>query len=277
LLAVAIALYSIVSLIGMARYGVSTWLDRGEGFTVYTSLLAKMSIWQRREDGRMGMRLPVVGALHVTPTPGLVAVITLLIGSVSFDGLSRTGWWANRVALTVQRLADSGVPGQEARIVFNTLAFAALLAIAWGAFELAAMAAHRLGSYRPSVARTAQLFAPTLLPIAVAYVVAHYFSFFFFQAQDIVRLASDPLGRGWDVFGTADFAIDYSVLSANTVWLVQVGAIVVGHVLGLVLAHERAVQLAPTKRAAVTSQLAMLALMVLYTVGGLYFLSEGLT
>jgi hypothetical protein len=107
--------------------------------------------------------------------------------------------------------------------------------------------------------------------------VAHYFSFFVFQTQDLVRLASDPFGAGWDTFGTQDFRIDYSTLSAETIWIVQVGAIVIGHVVSLVLAHDRALQLAEGDRKATLSQLPMLALMVLYTVGGLYFLSEGLT
>lgn len=97
-----------------------------------------------------------------------------------------------------------------------------------------------------------------------------------FSGQDIVRLASDPFGTGANLLGTADFRIDFQAVSPNTIWAVQVAAIVVGHVLGLALAHDRAVQLSPTYRRAVMSQGPMLVLMVALTVLGLWSLSEGM-
>ena len=54
----------------------------------------------------------------------------------------------------------------------------------------------------------------------------------------------------------------------------QVAALVVGHVAGLAIAHDRAVALFDDRRAALRSQYPMLALMVLYTVGGLWLLSR---
>ena len=55
-----------------------------------------------------------------------------------------------------------------------------------------------------------------------------------------MRLASDPLGDGSDLFGGAGATIDYGVVSATAIWYVQVGALVLGHVAALVLAHDRA-------------------------------------
>ena len=89
----------------------------------------------------------------------------------------------------------------------------------------------------------ARTFVHTLVPIAAVYVIAHYFSFLAYNGQAIVYLASDPLGKGWDLFGTADRAIDYGVISATGIWYVQVGVLVLGHVGGLVLAHDRALAL----------------------------------
>ena len=102
----------------------------------------------------------------------------------------------------------------------------------------------------------------TLVPIAAVYVLAHYFSLLAYNGQSIAYLASDPLGKGWDLFGTADKAIDYGVIGATAIWYVQVGVLVAGHVCGLILAHDRALALYGKARAATTSQYWMLAVMV---------------
>jgi hypothetical protein len=95
------------------------------------------------------------------------------------------------------------------------------------------------------------------------------------QGQFAIPLASDPFGRGWDLLGTADFAPNLTALTPNMIWYTQVAVLVLGHVLGLVLAHDRAVALFSSARTAVRTQYAFLVLMVLYTVGGLWLLSQG--
>ena len=114
-----------------------------------------------------------------------------------------------------------------------------------------------------------------MIPIALAYSVAHYFTLLVDAGQDGIYLASDPFGKGWDLFGTADFRPTENVFSPNTIWYVQVGVLVTGHVLGLVLAHDRAISLFKSARTAIRTQYAMLALMVLYTCTGLWLLSSG--
>jgi hypothetical protein len=118
-------------------------------------------------------------------------------------------------------------------------------------------------------------FLAGLVPIALAYAVAHYFSLFVLQAQYVVPLSSDPLGFGWDLFGTASDQPDLGLLAPNVVWYTQVAALVVGHVTGLVLAHDRAVALFHPARAAALAQYPLLLLMVVYTVAGLWLLSAG--
>jgi hypothetical protein len=117
-------------------------------------------------------------------------------------------------------------------------------------------------------------FLLSLVPIALVYVIAHYFSLFVLQGQFAIPLASDPFGRGADVLGTADYQVDLAVLSPNAIWYTQVVALVAGHVAGLVVAHDRAVQLFSSARTAVRTQYAMLALMVAYTVGGMWILAQ---
>ena len=114
------------------------------------------------------------------------------------------------------------------------------------------------------------------LPIALAYVVAHYFSLLAYNGQATAYLASDPLGDGSNVFGTADATIDYNVINATGIWYVQVAALVIGHVWALVLAHDRALEIYRDPRAATRSQTAMLILMVAFTCLGLWLLSAAL-
>jgi hypothetical protein len=119
----------------------------------------------------------------------------------------------------------------------------------------------------------ARKFVHTLVPIAAVYVIAHYFSFLTYNGQSIIYLASDPLGKGWDLFGTADKGIDYTVIGAKGVWYWQVGALVAGHVCGLILAHDRALSIYTNVKDAVRSQYWMLLMMISYTTFGLLLLS----
>ncbi|MDX6375705.1 MAG: hypothetical protein QOE98_8, partial [Gaiellaceae bacterium] len=120
----------------------------------------------------------------------------------------------------------------------------------------------------------ANVFAHSLVPIAFAYVSAHYFTLLLFQGQTIVPLASDPLGHGSDLFGTADRRIDYGLIGAESVWYIQVILVVVGHALALALAHDRALVLYRLQRDAVRSQFWMLGVMVVFTSLALFLLSQ---
>ena len=117
-------------------------------------------------------------------------------------------------------------------------------------------------------------FAHSLVPIALAYVAAHYFTLLLYQGQAVGYLASDPLGKGWDLFGTAGLGIDLSLLSSTTTWYLQVAFVVAGHVLALALAHDRALVLYERTHLAVRSQYWMLAVMVGFTSLALWLLSQ---
>ena len=280
LLGALVAVWSLATLAAMWRFGIDETLDRVEPFAAYTAVLGALGVRGRTHDGGLERRPPVLGLLRLRPVAGLAPFLGLLIGSVSYDGLSRTLWWKRQVADGTVRLVDRGLEPKDAQLVFGTLGLVMMVTAAICAFLAFAQLSAIIGRL-PRTSRfggIADAFAPSLAPIAFAYVVAHYFSFFWFQSQQVVRLASDPFGAGWDLLGTADFQVDYSTLSAEAIWIVQVVAIVVGHVLALVLAHDRALELeqGSTTARGVRSQWPMLALMVLYTVGGLYFLSEGL-
>jgi hypothetical protein len=117
-------------------------------------------------------------------------------------------------------------------------------------------------------------FVHSLVPIAIAYVIAHYFSLLAFDGQRIAYLISDPLGRGDDLFGTAGATVDFAWISATGIWYVQVGALVLGHIAGLILAHDRALATFKDSRTATRSQYWMLAVMIAFTSLGLWLLSS---
>ena len=122
----------------------------------------------------------------------------------------------------------------------------------------------------------ARAFGHTLAPIAAGYLVAHYFSLLAYSGQGLWRLASDPLGDGSDLFGGAELGDQLRRRQATGIWYVQVGALVVGHVAALVLAHDRALELYGSAREATRSQIVMLVLMVAFTCLGLWLLSAAL-
>lgn len=271
MLAIAILLYSAISWYGMFLFGRETWLRHGDAFSVYFEFLSRISLFavEHDEDGsrRVVVRRPLTGLASRDALPGTLAFVAVMLGSVGFDGLSRTSFWqdARYEALT------SGV-GDTAAILLNTIGLLGMIGGVAFAYAVAVRIAARVAGTEHSLEG---VFVWSLIPIALAYLVAHYFSLFILQGQYVLPLASDPLGRGWDLFGTADYRANLTLLSPNTVWYVQVVALVAGHVLGLVLAHDRALVRFRSGRKALRSQYAMLTLMVVYTVGGLWLLSQG--
>jgi hypothetical protein len=262
ILALAIAVYSWVTWVGIAAFGRDAWLRNGEAFTVYFGLLARLAPVTVR-DGRLGLRAPLDRVARIPEPPGTVAFVAVMLGSVAFDGFSRTSWWQDRLF---------GIETELGAILFNVLGLVVAVAVVAVAYVLAVEVARRIGRER---ARLEQAFVGSLIPIALAYVVAHYLTYLLVQGQLLIPLASDPFGYGWDLLGTIDYRVDVQPLSADAVWYAQTGALIVGHVLGLVIAHDKALALFGSTKVALRTQYAMLGLMVLYTVGGLWLLSRG--
>lgn len=277
LIAVILGAYSLLTLWGMRRYGVNPWLDSSEGFSVYTGLLALLAPVEVR-NGQLGFRMPFVAATRMKVEPGVVGLISVLIATVTYDGLSTSPFWKIRDVAASERLIDVGLNDFQAGVLIGTFGLLASLIVFVVAFEFFSWASGQLANWKfTSVGRVASAFAHSLVPIALAYFIAHYFTLFVFQSQDLVRLASDPLGFGWDLFGTSDSRIDFQAVSAEAIWGVQVIAIVTGHVVGLAFAHDRALEMARTHKEALRSQSPMLVLMVLLTVAGLWSLSAGMS
>jgi hypothetical protein len=269
-LALAIALYSYAMWFGMAAVGRREWDEHANGFTVYFGLFARIAPFGARE-GRLVRRTPFAGLAGADPTPGLLAFVAVMLGSVAYDSVSRLSFWQDWSA-DLQRPYVLDDPG-TADLVAMALGLAGLVGCVL-LVALAFLGATRLAERITGRSSLVPDFVQSLVPIALVYAVAHYFTLLLVQGQYGYQLASDPFGYGWDVFGTLDYAPNIQPLAPNTVWYVQTAVLVAGHVAGLAIAHDRAVSVLPA-RDALRSQYPMLGLMVLYTVGGLWLLSQG--
>jgi hypothetical protein len=271
-LATAALGYTILMLIGQAVYGVETWTRRGDAFAVYYGLFAAVSPFETR-DRVVGLRPPLTGLPKLDMPPGTVAFIAVMIGTVTFDGLSQGAMWRDISTSLVDGLTSLGVSAAEAPRVASTIGLLAGVALVGGFYWLGVEGARTVGGGM-TVERLGRGFAHTLVPIAAVYVAAHYLTFLLFEGQAITYLASDPFGQGWDLFGTASAAIDYSLLSQNGAWYLQVAFVVLGHVCALTLAHDRALAMYRDPRLAVRSQYWMLGVMVGFTTLALWLLKQ---
>ncbi len=273
-LAIAILVYSAVTWTGMAVYGRRDWVANGDGFSVYFELLSRLALFGTRErDGRseLVLRQPFAKLTQLEQRPGVVVFFAVMLGTVAFDGVSRSSWWVDRIADIKTSIADPAAADRVASLVYlgALVAMVAFVALAYLAAIKAAE--HILGTGES----LAGVFVCSLVPIAFVYALSHYFSLLVVQGQFAIPLLSDPYGSGRDLLGTADYQPKLDVFSPNTYWYVQVFALVVGHVIALVVAHDRAVAISPSPQVALRTQYTMLALMVLYTVGGMWLLSIG--
>lgn len=232
------------------------WFSRGDAFEVYSTLLGRLSPLGRRDDGRLALRNPLRNVATLPQERGLAAVAVVLIGSTAFDGLSRTTCWTQG-------------PGRADDNLSGTLGLLAMVGIAALLYVGATAANGALSRQSPRL--QPRLYAHSMIPIALGYSIAHYFSLLLLDGQATWILASNPFGRdGVDIFGTYGNAINCTLLSPDTIAYVPTAAIVLGHILGVVLAHDAAVRV--TARAKASEQLPSVAAMIGFTVGGLALL-----
>ncbi|TDD17661.1 hypothetical protein E1218_27420, partial [Kribbella turkmenica] len=257
--AIFVTVYAVVNVAAGIVFGPG-WFRGGDSFEVYAEVLARLSPLGRGADGRLAVRNPLAGLATMPQEPGIVGLLCLLLGSTAFDGISR---WTAWTQLT-------GGLGTTQHIVVHTLGLITAVAIVSVLFVVAARTTVA-ARVRPGAVGSAGLpgaFVHSLVPIAIGYAVAHYFSFAMFQGQEGVLLASDPLARGWDLLGTNGARIDYGFLGSGVIAGIQIGAIVLGHVLGVVSAHDRAAELF-RRRQLRRAQYPMMAAMVAFTAGGI--------
>lgn len=272
LLATAVVGYTVVTLAAQAVYGTETWTNRGEAFSVYFNLLSRISPFETR-DRVVGVRPPLGGLPRLDPAPGTVAFVMVMIGTVTFDGLSQGALWNDLGPAVADGFEAVGVAVESAAKWADTVGLVATVGLIAGFYWLGIEGARSVGGDL-SGPRLRMTFAHTLVPIAAVYVIAHYLTYLLFEGQAIQYLASDPFGQGWDLLGTASAAIDFSLIGEHATWYTQVAFVVVGHVAALTLAHDRALATYGQATQAVRSQYWMLTIMVGFTMLALWLLYQ---
>jgi hypothetical protein len=270
-LAVMALAYTTVQLVGMSLYGAEAWSNRGDAFSVYFGMFARVAPLRWR-DRALHARPPLGGAPQLSTVPGTVALLCTMIGTTSFDGFSQGSLWTSMADRLQTFFGNLGFNAEHALEGAGTVGLIMMVLVISLLYRLGAAGMHDVNRRRPT-SELARQFAHTLVPIALAYVVAHYFSLLAYQGQAMAYLVSDPLGTGADLFGTTSAAINYTWIGATGIWYVQCGALVLGHVAGLTLAHDRALAIYDDPKEATRSQYWMLAVMVAFTSLGLWLLS----
>jgi hypothetical protein len=247
----------VILILGAIVFG-QRWIGATDPFEVYASTIAQMSIWRRVGD-ELRLVNPLAGLNAWHAPPGATAVVAALLGSTAFDSFTNTTWW-------IQTVQNSAVP----TVVWGTGGLLAMIIIVFVSFSLAAAWMGRYGDRPPTV--YPRLMVGSLLPIVLGYVVAHYATLLIVEGQRTAINFSDPLGRGWNAFGSAEMGVNSGIFNHPTaIAMTQLCAIVGGHVLGIVCAHEKSVALLPPDRA-IRGQLPLLLVMIGYTCAGLLLL-----
>jgi hypothetical protein len=280
-LAAALLVYSGLTWLGMFVFGRLAWLGHGEVFGLVFGIFARFAPLTRTAGG-IRARPPAVGLLEDHPlTISMVALVIALLATVTFDGFLETPIWA-RVDLAVLDWASVssfwtalGLREDQAVRVVRTLALLGCVVLFLGAYAgVCWVTAAVSGDREVSAGNIIRRFVFTLVPIALAYHLAHYFSLLFIGGQYAIPLLSDPLGRGWNLFGTAEYRVDIGFVTPRLQWTVAVVAVVLGHVAAVYLSHVTALRVFRRRSVALKSQIPMILLMVGYTMISLWILSQ---
>ena len=274
ILARAVIVYSIVTWIGMALFGEQAWLARGEAFSVFFGLIARVAPLQPAGTQRLTLGLPGRALADLPPLPPSgVLFVLLTLATVSFDGLSKTFWW-----LGLNGINPLEFPGRSAVMGSNSIGLdpalahcssAAFLACLWIGRALAGMR----GAFWPH----AGALAASILPISIGYQFAHYLTALLVNGQYATIALSDPFALGWFASEDRMHRVTTSFLSNHAgvtlIWNLQAAGIVIGHIVAVLVAHLVTLRLDTARRTTLLSQAPLAVLMVAYTLFGLWLLS----
>ena len=311
-IATMLVLYSLVTWAGMVVFGPAKWLVRGEAFTLMFTVLARFSptdvrvtdaracaragcppaasggcsdcveaFYNAPPDARAVALRPYGAGLIVSRPlrPSMVVVVVMLLALVSFEGFMDTAHWIDLMISLGELERSDGIHAP----VKTTLLFVAATALLYALFYAVsalmrglgyAYAKPPAGAGRRSTTEIMGFFVLSLVPIALAYHIAHYLYWLITNVQYAIPAASDPFGWGWNLFGTRDYFPNRTAVSLAVIWHTAVAAIVVGHVIAVYVAHRVALIVFGTRKAALWSQVPMLVLMVAYTMSSLWMLAQ---
>jgi len=286
-LSVCLLGYTALTLVCAWLFGIEAWFRHGEFFAVFFRLVGLMApVEYQPGEGRrvtFRLRLPLAGLLQrQTVDTSLVLFILFMLASTAFDGAHETQPWSQLfwrglypwiepavVAASTQPYALAARLYYRWQWLMLVLAPLIYFVVYVGFIWLCGRVAGGMRSTR----ELGRLFALSLLPIAFVYHLTHYYTLLPAQGIQIIQMVSDPLGIGWNLFGTARMELAPVLLDASFIWHSQVALILAGHIASVFIAHIEALRIFPSQRSAVASQIPMLLLMVALTAVGLWILS----
>lgn len=284
-LATAILIYSGITWTGMVLFGRKAWLTHGEAFTLFFGTFSRFALFAGRardERYEIVIRPPAVGLLSAAPmTLSHLTFILLIFSTVTFDGIAETpfwqgiaDWFAQQDAIWPILLSLSYIMGGTAGVNL-TLGFILVFSTFMIVYLFFCLLIKLASGTPKSVIEIATLFVYSLVPIAIAYHLAHFLPFLLIFGQSIIPLVSNPLGiEGVDIFGTAGYQININLIGAKFSWIASATAIIIGHIAAVFVAHIMALRIFDGHRSALSSQLPMLTLMVAYTMLSLWILAQ---
>lgn len=263
--------YAAAMFLGASIFG-SRWFARADPFEVYSVAVSRLAPVRRNlETGRIVVGNPLDHLPTMPIRPGTVAVMAVLLGSTAFDSFSQfKGFrdFVDRYAAAVPFVGDAG--GGSVLRTAGLLAFVTVVGVTFSAASRATG-----GLTREQRRELPGRLAHCLIPIVVGYVFAHYLSYLVERGLETVVRLADPLARGWHLFGLESGDVVYALsMNPALLWSVKVAFVVAGHVMGVIAAHDQALRVIPVGHQ-LTGQLAMMVVMVVYTVSGLYLLFGG--
>ncbi|WP_417445837.1 hypothetical protein [Kangiella sp.] len=275
-----ILIYSLYTWIGMAIFGINNWLQNADLFSHFFNLFGRFSLFNL-ESNNITLRVPGSGLAHDKPLHfSETFFVILLLSTVSFDGILETPLWKDLLSYISENqlirplLIELQASGVDIIILTKSLALLIMPCLLLVVFLMFCYLSVKAGRSKMQLTVAAGHYVLSLVPIALAYHIAHYIFYLMIAGQQIIPLASDPFGYGWDIFGTQNYAIDIGMINVKTVWFISIYAIIIGHVIGVVLAHYSAIKIYQNHKQTLMSQIPLLLLMIAYTMLSLWILSQ---
>lgn len=299
-LAVLLGGYTAFTLVGMVLFGRVAWLRNVELFEVYLGWFGRVGPIGRRVVERQtcegcseecdpahcvdcpecavaaepGERRPELRPWFAGLTEvgraswSDAAFIVLVLSAVTYDGLQETAPFGSAMNVLFGALLPV-IGALNTVLAVQTILLLAVWLAFLGVFTLASWVTLRMQEgdrQRPPLGSVVGAYAATLLPIAGGYLVAHYLPLVIQGVVWIPTLIADPLS-------TVAPPLDWMPISA--VWYLSVGAIVLGHVAAVVLAHRRALR--DSARRPILAGLPLVVMMIGYTVLSLWIIAQPIT
>lgn len=262
--------YTLLTFLGVFFLGKQVWFQYADFFSVFFRLVGYISPFTYSK-GRINLQLPFQELLKEKASHFSLLFFTIfMLSSTAYDGFRETKP-AGEMFHGIQHVMN-GLSFSQYEIILYFLTPLVFVLLYFTFIYLTKLVTHT--SY--SVKELSLRFAFSLIPIAVVYNIAHYYTLILTEGQNMIRLISDPFGKKWDLFGTAHYPINLKIVDAGFTWHAQVGLIVFGHIVAVYVAHIISLYTFKNQKKAILSQIPMLILMVTYTIFGLWILSQPL-